>query len=259
MFGTTKRLIRLALVGGVVYSVYKAKPEETKALLDKVLPESIKKEIKKTQEQYAAMVELKEATKGFTSEMGDVATKTMDQILSNFQNPEFQKQMEELARIRESAQKGETAVKDTFTEEEVKKLMSELADDKMGWAIRVMLFTGMSMYEILALTSEEIEADGSVIHVKNEVRTKAGEPVLKPLTKSMVRDVTVPANVRKYAKKLANCSSGYIFYGNGKNITILPSEFTEQFKDHIGEVPQVRIFGPRVAVNTFQAIDTPHA
>lgn len=253
MFGTTKRLIKLAIVGGAAYSVYKARPEETKALMDKILPESIKKEIKRTREQYETMVELKEATKGFTSEMGEVATKAVDQLFSNFQNPEVQEQLEELARIRESAQKGETAVKDTFTEEEVKKLMSELADDKMGWAIRVMLFTGMTMYEILALTSDDIEGDGSVIHVKSEVRTKAGEPVLKSLTKSMIRDVAVPANVRKYSKKLANCSSGYIFYGKGDRITILPSEFTEQFKDHIGEVPQVRIFGPRVAVNTYQA------
>ena len=96
MFGTTKRLIKLAIVGGAAYSVYKARPEETKALMDKILPESIKKEIKRTREQYETMVELKEATKGFTSEMGEVATKAVDQLFSNFQNPEVQEQLEEL-------------------------------------------------------------------------------------------------------------------------------------------------------------------
>ena len=252
MFGTTKRLIRLAIVGGAAYSIYKAKPEETKALMDKILPQSVKKEIKRTKEQYAQLQEIKDATKGFTDEMGDVAVRTMEQIFNNIQAPEMQEQFEELFRIRESAAKGETAVKDTFTAKEVKKLMSELAEDKMGWAIRIMLTTGMTMYEILALTPEDIEADGSVIHVKNEVRTKAGEPVLLPLTKSKVRDVKVPDSVKKYAKKLGNCSGDFIFSGNGKQITIKPSVFTQEFKDHIGEVPQVRIFGPRVAVNTFE-------
>ena len=52
MFNTTRKLIRTAIVGTAAYYLYKEKPEEVKAVLNKVLPENVKKEIRKTKEQY---------------------------------------------------------------------------------------------------------------------------------------------------------------------------------------------------------------
>ena len=59
--------------------------------------------------------------------------------------------------------------------------------------------------------------------------------------------------MRIYAKRVRNTDSEYIWQSRYSCLPIKPSSFTSQFKEHIGEVPQVRIFGPKVAVNTYEA------
>ena len=66
MFNTTRKLIRTAIVGTAAYYLYKEKPEEVKAVLNKVLPENVKKEIRKTKEQYESLQELKAAATDMT-------------------------------------------------------------------------------------------------------------------------------------------------------------------------------------------------
>ena len=52
--------------------------------------------------------------------------------------------------------------KEAFTQEEVKILMEQLPDNKVGHTIRLMLATGMRTQEVLALEPQHIEPDGPI-------------------------------------------------------------------------------------------------
>ena len=56
--------------------------------------------------------------------------------------------------------------KEAFTQAEVKILMEQLPDNKVGHTIRLMLATGMRTQEVLALEPQHIEPDGSCIHIR---------------------------------------------------------------------------------------------
>ena len=64
--------------------------------------------------------------------------------------------------------------KEAFTAEEVKRMMEGLPHDKYGDSIRLMLGTGIRMQELLALEPRLIEEDGSVIHIRQAVKTVSG-------------------------------------------------------------------------------------
>ena len=254
MFNTTRRLIRMAIVGSAAYYLYKEKPEEVKAVMDKVLPESVKKEIRKTKDQYESLQELKAAASDMTEGMAKLAGEATETLLKSLQNKEVEEQMAEIQKLRKQQKEHpEEFVPDTFTPREVELLMSELPEDRMGWSIRLMLRTGIDMYELLALTPWNIQTDGSMIRVSNQVKTRNGEPVVVPVKSDRNRIIPVPPDVRIYAKRLRKTDSEYIWQSRDSDLPIKPSSFTSQFKEHIGEVPQVRIFGPKVAVNTYEA------
>ncbi len=181
MFNTTRRLIRMAIVGTAAYYLYKEKPEEVKAVMDKVLPESVKKEIRKTKDQYESLQELKAAASDMTEGMAKLAGEATETLLKSLQNKEVEEQMAEIQKLRKQQKEHpEEFVPDTFTPREVELLMSELPEDRMGWSIRLMLRTGIDMYELLALTPWNIQTDGSMIRVSNQVKTRNGEPVVVP-------------------------------------------------------------------------------
>lgn len=254
MFNTTRKLIRTAIVGTAAYYLYKEKPEEVKAVLNKVLPENVKKEIRKTKEQYESLQELKAAATDMTEGVARVAGEMTETLLKRLQTKEVEEQMDEIQKLRKQQKDHpEEFVPDTFTPHEVELLMSELPEDRMGWSIRIMLRTGIDMYEMLALTPWNIQTDGSMIRVSNQVKTKNGDLVIVPVKSDRNRMVPVPPDVRIYAKRLRKTDSEYVWQSRDSDLPIKPSSFTSQFKDHIGEVPQVRIFGPKVAVNTYEA------
>ena len=65
--------------------------------------------------------------------------------------------------------------KEAFTAEEVTCLMQQLPHDRFGDSIRLMLGTGIRMQELLALEPRLIEEDGSVIHIRQAVKTVPGQ------------------------------------------------------------------------------------
>lgn len=80
--------------------------------------------------------------------------------------------------------------KEAFTQEEVKILMEQLPDNKVGHTIRLMLATGMRTQEVLALEPQHIEPDGSCIHIRQAVNMVKGRPHIgPPKTANSVRDV----------------------------------------------------------------------
>ena len=90
--------------------------------------------------------------------------------------------------------------KEAFTQEEVKILMEQLPDNKVGHTIRLMLATGMRTQGVLALEPQHIEPDGSCIHIRQAVNMVKGRPHIgPPKTANSVRDVPVPPSVRPCA------------------------------------------------------------
>ena len=59
--------------------------------------------------------------------------------------------------------------KEAFTADEVRTLLRELPEDKIGWSIRLMLCTGMRTQELLGLEPRHIAQDGSSINIAQAV------------------------------------------------------------------------------------------
>lgn len=90
--------------------------------------------------------------------------------------------------------------KEAFTQEEVKILMEQLPENKIGHTIWLMLATGMRTQEVLALEPQHIEPDNSCIHIRQAVNMVKGKPHIgPPKTATSVRDVPVPPSVRPCA------------------------------------------------------------
>ena len=102
--------------------------------------------------------------------------------------------------------------KESFTPDDVKKMMRNLPQDKIGWSIRVLLMTGMRKQELCALEPRYIAEDGSSITVVQAVtRSKGSAFVSDTKTFSSRRVVPVPERARKYAILLRNsCSGGLV-------------------------------------------------
>lgn len=103
--------------------------------------------------------------------------------------------------------------KESFTGDEVKKMMRDLPQNKIGWSIRVMLMTGLRKQELCALETRHIAEDGSTITVEQAVtRSKGSAFISDTKTFSSRRVVPVPERARKYAIQLRNCSSGGLIW-----------------------------------------------
>lgn len=95
--------------------------------------------------------------------------------------------------------------KEAFTQEEVKILMEQLPENKVGHTIRLMLATGMRTQEVLALEPQHIEPDGSCIHIRQAVNMVKGRPHIGPAQNRQQRPGRACAAQRAGP---APCSSG---------------------------------------------------
>lgn len=142
--------------------------------------------------------------------------------------------------------------KDAFTAEEVQLLMEHLPTDIYGLGIRLMLGTGMRTQELLALEPRHIEADGSVIHVRQAINLVKGTVhVGVPKSRDSYRDVPVPVNLRWCAIRLRATSKKYIWEVKIKNQPCNPSHFRNKFKAAISEIEGVRMLTPHSCRHTY--------
>ncbi len=146
---------------------------------------------------------------------------------------------------------GEAPQRDSFTKEEIVKLMRELPDTRIGWSIRLMIGTGMRTQEILALKPMNISPDGSRIDIHQAVVMNKGTAEIGP-TKSVdsYRTVPVPFSLRQYAIKLRTTFHEYCWYGPRTPLTN-PSTFRDQFKEALEGVEGVRILTPHCCRHTY--------
>lgn len=156
-------------------------------------------------------------------------------------------------RLAEKMKASHTAKrKEAFTAEEVSHLMKALPVDRMGLSIRLLLGTGMRMQELLALEPKHIEADGSVIHVRQAVKLVKGTVLIgDPKSRDSIRDIPVPPSVRFCAAKLRNTSDQYIWESPKTGLPCNPTHFRDLFKKALEEAGDVRILTPHSCRHTY--------
>lgn len=142
--------------------------------------------------------------------------------------------------------------KEAFTADEVRKLMKELPENKIGWTIRLMLATGMRTQELLALEPRNIAKDGSSINIAQAVVMEKGSPVIGPTkTHTSMRTVPVPEMVRYCACNLRNTKERFIWEGGKVDKPCNPSYFRSQFKEALGAIEGMRILTPHCCRHTY--------
>lgn len=142
--------------------------------------------------------------------------------------------------------------KEAFTADEVRTLMKELPDDKIGWSIRLMLATGMRTQELLALEPRHIKADGSSINIEQAVVMEKGSAAIGPTkTRDSIRTVPVPELVRYCARNLRDTDKKFIWEARRFNMPCNPSHFRDQFRKALGEIEGMRILTPHCCRHTY--------
>lgn len=142
--------------------------------------------------------------------------------------------------------------KEAFTQEEVKILMEQLPDNKVGHTIRLMLATGMRTQEVLALEPRHIEPDGSCIHIRQAVNMVKGKPHIgPPKTANSVRDVPVPPNVRPCAVFLREQAGTFVWESPIPGQPVNPSHFRDKYRNTLLRIPGVRMLTPHSCRHTY--------
>lgn len=143
--------------------------------------------------------------------------------------------------------------KDAFRAEEVALLISDLPDSLLGHSIRTLLGSGMRVQELLALSPDDIEADGSVIHVNKAIKMVDGKPILGgPKSKRGKRDVPIPEQYRPYVKRLlVYGGKDFIWTSSRENKLYSVSTFRLQYYRALNAIPGVRKLSPHCCRHTY--------
>ncbi|MBQ7330366.1 MAG: site-specific integrase [Oscillospiraceae bacterium] len=143
--------------------------------------------------------------------------------------------------------------KEAYTADEVRVLLRDLPENKIGWSIRLMLCTGMRGQEMLGLEPRHIAKDGSSINIEQAVvRIKGSVAIGEPKSQDSYRTIPVPDNVQYCAKLLRENGDKFIWESPKKpGSPCNPSYFAKLFKEAIGTVESVRVLTPHSCRHTF--------
>ena len=138
--------------------------------------------------------------------------------------------------------------REAFTTEEVSILMRELPHTTVGLATRALLLgCGLRVQEAVALTKEDVEPDGSILHIRKAInRLPGGGEYIGP-TKSATstRDVPVPTNLRWCVLELRKNCDKYLFESKRKpGRPMSTSHFREEYYKALDKVENVRRLSP---------------
>lgn len=143
--------------------------------------------------------------------------------------------------------------RDAFTADEVRYLMKNLPNNKIGCSIRILLSTGIRLGELLGLERNHIAEDGSYIVIMQAVKRCKGSIVIgPPKSHSSYRTVMVPPAFRYCALALRDTNDKFIWNSPKKpDQPCNPSWFTAQFKKALEKVGNVRVLTPHCCRHTF--------
>ena len=152
----------------------------------------------------------------------------------------------------EKMRKGPPKRKDSFSPEEVRLLMENLPEDKVGWSIRLMLATGMRTQELLGLEPRHIAEDGSTITIEQAVvRIKGSIAIGTPKSYDSYRTIPIPEMVQYCARNLRDTDRKFIWEVGRKDLPCNPTHFAKQFRLAVGSVEGVRVLTPHCCRHTF--------
>lgn len=135
--------------------------------------------------------------------------------------------------------------KETFSDQEFKRLMVELPDTKIGHSIKILLCCGLRSQELLALTPVNIEPDGSALHIRAAVSMIKGSVSLStPKSHDSIRTVAVPTIARESALFLRNTQEKFVWQSPVEEKPINPSTFRKLYKECLESIPGMRYLPP---------------
>lgn len=143
--------------------------------------------------------------------------------------------------------------KDAFTDEEVDTMQKHHDDSMIGNTICLMLGTGMRVQEVLALTKEDIAADGSTITINKAVKTVNGKSTIgPPKSKRSNRVIPVPEEYREYALYLREHGrTPFLWTSSWKNPVYSVKTFRNQYYKALEALPDVRRLSPHCCRHTY--------
>ena len=142
--------------------------------------------------------------------------------------------------------------KEAFTADEVRTLLRELPEDKIGWSIRLMLCTGMRTQELLGLEPRHIAQDGSSINIAQAVVMVKGPAIIgTPKSYDSYRTIPIPELVQYCARNLRNTDKKFIWEAGRPDMPCNPSHFRTQFKKALENIEGVRVLTPHCCRHTF--------
>ena len=152
----------------------------------------------------------------------------------------------------EKMRKGPKTAKEAFTADEVRILLRELPEDKIGWSIRLMLCTGMRTQELLALELRHIAQDGSSIVIEQAVVMEKGTGVIgTPKSYDSYRTIPVPEIARYCARNLRATDKKFIWEVGKVDQPCNPSHFRTQFRKALEQIKGVRVLTPHCCRHTY--------
>lgn len=155
--------------------------------------------------------------------------------------------------LAKKMKKEEQKRKEVFSADQVRYLMENLPENKIGWSIRLMLGTGMRTQEVLGLEPRHIKADGSEINIEQAVAMVKGTAVIStPKSSDSIRTVPVPEMVQYCARRLRDTTDKFVWEspkkpGNPCN----PSHFRNQYYKTLESMENIPALSPHCCRHTF--------
>jgi integrase len=153
----------------------------------------------------------------------------------------------------EKMRKGPPKRKEAFTADEVRYLMENLPEDRIGWSIRLLLSTGMRTQELLGLEPRHISPSGTSVTIEQAlVRIKGSVAIGPPKSFDSYRTIPVPPMVQYCARALRETDDKFIWNSPKKaDQPCNPSHFANLFRKTLERIGGVRVLTPHSTRHTY--------
>lgn len=161
--------------------------------------------------------------------------------------------MKNPVEFAEKMRKGPPKRKEAFTADEVRYLMENLPENKIGWSIRLLLATGMRSQELLGLEPRHIAKDGSSITIEQAlVKIKGSVAIGTPKSYDSYRTIPIPPMVQYCARLLRDTEDKFVWNSPKKaDQPCNPSYFSDLFRKTLESIGGVRVLTPHSCRHTY--------